>query len=389
MEKMYFKSHYSDPLERLKTLNWDYEGDRSDSKFSALHFYPGRLISQIPAALIGSLTVAGDLVVDPYCGSGTTLVEAQKLGRRAIGIDVNPVSIMIAKAKTQSVRATRLTAIIEGHLKRIVYIRLENSSAVQFTTVPEGVQKQKWYHPETLNELALLWSYIITTRGITRTILEFCFSSILVSSCNETRHWGYICDNTRPLELRRVNAFALFEGAASELINAYRERDLRLSRLPERILKPKLFCEDSAICLGHLEQDSVSLVVCSPPYFGVVDYVKSQRLTMEWFGLDINNFRKMETGARSKRARISAFDEYIAEMKKTFVQVQRVLKNGGYCCVVLGQSKSRRKTIPILIEVFEKIGLRVQLNVLRDVASGRRQTPHINDEHLLIFEKRI
>lgn len=379
---------YSDPLERLKEMDWDYAGDQSDSRFSSLHFYPGRLISQIPAALIGSLSKAGDRVLDPYCGSGTTLLEAQRLGRPGVGIDINPVAMLIGRAKSLSVSGTRLRGVLSVHLQRIVSERLSSGSieGANLYRIPESVQGAKWYHPATLFELSLLWSYISSCSGIAKHLLEFCFSSILVSACSETRHWGYICDNTRPLSARYESAFSLFEAAVEELCAAYDERDRR-QKTARSLPRVKFECGDAAHTLRKYAAEQFGLVVCSPPYFGVIDYVKAQRLTMEWFGHDIQDFRQLETGARSKRHRLKAFEEYISDVRAVFVEVTRTLRSGAYCCVILGQSTKRRETIPELIQTLTEAGLEMKLQLARDVAVRRRQQPHIGDETLLIFKK--
>lgn len=382
-------NRYSDPLERLKEMDWDYAGDQSDSRFSPLHFYPGRLISQIPAALIGSLSKPGDRILDPYSGSGTTVLEAQRLGRSALGIDINPVATLIGQAKSLSVSATRLRCILETHLRCILDERLSSGTNwnPERYSVPETVQGVKWYHTTTLFELSVLWNYIQRRSGIIKHVLEFCFSSILVSACSENRHWGYICDNTRPLSMKYENAFALFENAIEGLCLAYEERDRRLGKTVHFPSRVQFKCGDAAHILKDYQKEFFDLVVCSPPYFGVVDYVKSQRLTLEWFGRDIQCFRQMETGARSKRHRLKAFDEYVSDVRAVFTEVARVLRKGSYCCVVLGQSGKRRETIPQLIEVLVDVGLAMQLQLARDVAPRRRQQPHISDETLLIFRK--
>jgi hypothetical protein len=388
MEKAPPTIRYSDPLERLREMDWDYAGDQSDSRFSSLHFYPGRLISQIPAALIGTLSKAGDWILDPYCGSGTTVLEAQRLGRPAVGIDINPVAILIGRAKSLSVCSARLRKVLSAHLQRILNERLTSGSTdvINRYYVPESVQGAKWYHPATLFELSLLWNYIDSCSGIVRHVLEFCFSSTLVPACSETRHWGYICDNTRPLTARYESAFKLFETAIEDLCTAYEERDRRL-KSAQTLPRVKFECGDAAHMLRQYPAEQFGLVVCSPPYFGVIDYVKAQRLTMEWFGQDIQDFRQLETGARSKRHRLRAFDEYISDVKATFVEVARTLRSGAYCCVILGQSAKRRETIPELIQTLTEAGLEMQLQLARDVAVRRRQQPHIGEETLLIFRK--
>src|SRR5712671_61389 len=95
-------------ISRLSNIDWDFAGAFSESAFSAIHWHPGRFASQIPASLIGVLSSPGGTVLDPFVGSGTTLVEAQRLGRRSIGIDLSPISCLASRAKTLSISAKKI-----------------------------------------------------------------------------------------------------------------------------------------------------------------------------------------------------------------------------------------------------------------------------------------
>jgi DNA modification methylase len=379
-------------ISRLSELDWDYPGDQSDSKFSSLHFHPGRFISQIPAALIGRLSSKGDTILDPYCGSGTTVVEAQRMGRKSIGIDVNPISVLIAEAKTLRGRAARIRDLLNGHLNKLHKSMLESSSFAvsEKKSVPSNVQLKKWYHQNTGAELTFIWAYICTLNGSSKKLLQFCFSSILMPSCSESRHWGYVCDNTRPLQYRYVDAYKQFESAVLDLIAAYEYRDqsvldTQIYPLPCVTMLPG----DALHVLKSLSSESVDLIVTSPPYYGVIDYVKSQRLAMEWFGFDISSVRLQETGARSKRARLSAATEYIDEIRGVFIEASRVLKSEGFCCVVFGQSVRRESRLEELLAVLEEAGFVVVFKTSRAIGSGRKQTPHLLDEYLIVVQKML
>ena len=64
------------------------------------HTYPAKFIPQIPRSTILQLTKEGDTILDPFCGCGTTLVEAKLLNRNAIGVDLNPIAVLVSRAKT-------------------------------------------------------------------------------------------------------------------------------------------------------------------------------------------------------------------------------------------------------------------------------------------------
>ncbi|MEM1964369.1 MAG: DNA methyltransferase, partial [Candidatus Caldarchaeum sp.] len=83
------------------------------------HRYPAKFIPQLAARLISEYSAHGDLVVDPFMGSGTTLVEAKLLGRPSLGTDINPVAHLIARAKTTAIEPERLACAI-GQLRALL-----------------------------------------------------------------------------------------------------------------------------------------------------------------------------------------------------------------------------------------------------------------------------
>jgi DNA modification methylase len=377
-------------LSRLAEVDWDFAGDKSDSPFSDLHFHPGRFVPQIPAALVASLTERGELVLDPYCGAGTTLVEAQRLGRRVIGIDLNPVSCLVSRAKTLADRSVDIERELYEALADLTGYRMR---AIQSTgllpPIPRSVQADKWYHAETAAELRRIWGYIQTVVGPrTRDLLAFCFSASLMACCAETRTWGYVCDNVRPLERRFVDAYSVFMDRIEGLVDAYRRRDRRLASLTKNHLPEVVVsCGDAAQSVGHLPSESVDLVITSPPYFGVVDYVKAQRLSFEWFETDIEPIRLQETGARSKRHRAQALEDYAQEMRQLIAQVHRVLKTRRAFAVVIGESSHRQPATESFQQLLSEGGFDVHLAVQRQIGLRRRQPAYLRSELIIVATK--
>ena len=273
----------------------------------------------------------GKIVLDPFMGSATTLVEAQRLGCPSIGIDVNPVSCLLGAAKTLTQSAAEIKHVID-------MLRLKLLSAwdrINPAALPDSVQGDKWYMPSTLAHLQKLWTVSSEAEGIGGVIARACFSSILLSACREDRHWGYVCDNTMPRGERAPNAKELFMDKLQDMTAAYAARSANgVPFFPEA----RIINQTAVSALSDLPTGHVDCVVTSPPYFGVTDYVKAQRLTMEWMSEEIEPLRRCEIGARSKRHRRSALDDYLRELNNVFEQIYRVLNSGATAIIVFGQS---------------------------------------------------
>ena len=216
------------------------------------------------------------------------------------------------------------------------------------------------------------------------------FSAILLAVCRETRHWGYVCDNTEPNGGNDTDVLETFADLLKRFGQAYSERDEEIvARLDRFVMPPKtaVICKDALTGILALPSSSVDLVITSPPYFGVSDYTKAQRLSMEWFGIDIESIRLREIGARSKRHRATAPDDYVSELKAVFSALHTRLRRGGSFVMIVGESAARGSVMESLLRAVRQSGFFLHLDVNRTVSSQRNQTPSIRGEHLLVFGK--
>ncbi len=379
-------------ISRLARIDWDFAGTFSESLFSAIHWHPGRFASQLPASLIGVLSSPGDVILDPFVGSGTTLVESQRLGRPSVGIDLNPISCLMASAKTLSISSTKVRPTLQGLVEDSTALigvqqQLGGPNSLR-NYVPETVQAAKWYTPTVLKHLASLWGLIETYKGIKRKLAKAAFSAILLKVCRETRHWGYVCDNSAPKDEYEGDVLREYLQTLDRLRIAYEERDVDVMfrfGTVEGIPEASVICGSTIDRLRAIPSESIDLVVTSPPYFGVCDYVKAQRLSMEWFGLEIEPLRLREIGARSKRHRAAARNAYLQELTGVFVETRRTLRHGARIAVIVGESKQRASVLDELRGCFESAGFRMELDLNRRVSSQRRQAPSIRGEHVFVL----
>lgn len=144
----------------LDSIDWAFGDDDTGYLAHDIHPYPAKFIPQIPAHLIAVLSHRGDLVFDPFGGSGTTALEAVRLGRRALCADANPVGLLVGRVKTTPITIaarTELHAIKSSIRSAITDLP---STAILLDTygrfIPAIPNRTKWFPDASSAELALI-----------------------------------------------------------------------------------------------------------------------------------------------------------------------------------------------------------------------------------------
>jgi DNA modification methylase len=381
----------------LKSTDWDFSGEDGTEGFAAYHWYPARYVPHIPGILINYFSKPAETVLDPFCGSGTTLVEAYKSGRLAVGIDLNPTAILMSKAKLVSFNEVLFSQYKTELLAKAgdIFVQLlgyENHDRILRESVPNYEENVSWYDPLTLLELAALWSAISEySRSEYFCVGRTAFSSILLSCCSQEKHWGWVCDNVKPKKLTYKSALNHFFNKLCEYELSAKSLQIEASELQDTKISASDINAIEGDCikvLADYSAESFDLVVTSPPYFSMTDYVKSQRLSNLWFANDTDEIKKEEIGARYKRDRRHSLDEYLEMMEASFTAILRVLKRGHFCCVVLGESPRHKPYIGQFKAICEDMGLEIWDSISRKVSSNRRLIPSIHREEILIMRRK-
>jgi hypothetical protein len=176
-------------------------------------------------------------------------------------------------------------------------------------------------------------------------------NAVTRSGGSRRHHWGWIADNVRPRFLTPHDAIAIFLD--------------RAERAAYACLKSRRFDgARHAVIQGDarflpLADDSVDAIVTSPPYLGMIDYTRANRLSYMWFGWNFKRDMNGEIGARFRRSHRNAEVEYLAVMQATASELSRVLKRGRHCAIVIGSSRKFPSAVPSTIALFEHHMLRV------------------------------
>jgi len=380
----------------LKNIDWDFTGDHGDTGFATYHWYPARYVPQLPGILINYFSEPGDTVLDPFCGSGTTLIEAFKFGRRAVGIDLTPAAILMTKAKITEFEAGSFKefkySLLSDFENRMIQVRgsRRNEHAL-LQSVPNFEENSKWFHPSTLLELTAIWSSI-NDRPHSHyfPVAQAAFSAILIQCCSQEKHWGWVCDNVKPKELLQRNAIAAYTNKLAEYERCAKQLMAEAKELQEKRVSLSEIRAEQGNCVEILRKyssESFGLVVTSPPYFNVTDYVKSQRLSNLWLGVDTLSIKRLEIGARYKRERLNGLDQYLINMKDVMIEIARVVKRSKFCCLVLGESPQHEKYLRAFEQLCTDVGLEQLDSISRTISTSRRFIPSVTREKILIMKK--
>ena len=329
-------------FKRIAEQDWAFTDDDTRYLTHDLHPYPAKFIPQIPANLISRLSVRGDVICDPFGGSATTAVEAVRLGRRAISVDANPLSGLVGRVKTgfmtSSVKADleRLMAVVGGHI-----IGPDTNQAQWSQTlimrykeyIPNIPNIDKWFDDNAIGELALLRHLIgRTTKGLAQDAALLALSRIIIRISNqesETRYVAVSKNITPTLTLR-----------------AYLESLKTVSRRLEAAAIDLQFA-DAHFVVGDSRKDlpsiigenSVDLIVTSPPYPNATDYHLYHRFRLFWLGFDPVALGQIEIGSHLRHQRNNTgFEEYRDDMTMVIEECANILQPGRYAVFVVGDA---------------------------------------------------
>ena len=293
------------------------------------HSYSGRMHPTIARGAVEAWSEPGDTVVDPFCGSGTVLVEAMGLGRAARGVDASPLGIAIAAVRTTTLGPAGL-AQLENEAIRISEESGERARKRKRPIMPAWAQNELGrFHPHVLLELLGLRELVMATDDdeVGRA-LRMCFSSILVKFMKSGP------EAPRDGETKRIA-----RGIPSRMLA---DRAAELShglvalerRTPKGTPAPEARLGD-ARDLSHIATGSATLVVSSPPYAGTYDYAAQHDVRFSWLDLPRKFFRKTQLGARGTRLGADP-DSWRAGQRQWIGEIARILRPGGHAMLVVG-----------------------------------------------------
>jgi DNA modification methylase len=350
-------------IERLVKVDWKRIRRRTSGTVHNLHPYPTRFTPGVPAKLIELLSTPGDTILDPFCGSGTTLVEAMRQGRRAVGVDASPIAFLISRAKTTRLSTQDFKAIGAavahaaslvlsfcngpkgcirdlGSIERAIQAHCSELGISPGASLPEPMalgELARWFAPQAIAEVVFI-RIAIDQCPLTQAkdVLTVALSWILgrLSFRKSDTRRARIVRETRPRET--LNLWTRRVADSQNLLAREHES------LP---WPPAEVYEHDARTLDFIKPCSVDLVVTSPPYANLYDYRAFQHLRLLALGLERAPRNQGEAETRAEyRVRIKNESRPRADrgIQEVLQSLKRVLKPAGICTFVVGSGRVRR-----------------------------------------------
>ncbi len=372
------------------------------------HRYPAKFIPQLAARLIADYSSPGQTVLDPFMGSGTTLVEALVAGRRALGLDINLAALIAARAKTTPIEPSRLQAALSDFFACLAPLEGEGKGLFDLPEPllpPDADRLDWWFPPEQQRRLGIVLAAIEEVRDrAVRDFLRCGFSHCLkaasfwlMRSSKPTRDKRKLADGVpHPIPVLR-----------SHLSRMERGNRRFWELLPEEARDGRITAD---IRRGDARQlpwgdGSVGLVVTSPPYVTSYEYADLHELTTLWLGWLEGTAGKDEfIGSSAARARGEAepaselaraiadrlterdaakareVSRYFFDMQLAFAEAHRALAPGGCFCDVIGNTALKGVEIlnaEVHAELLQAVGFEIETVIRRVIPS--KTLPQVRD----------
>ena len=360
------------------------QDDPDRAHVHGFHTYPARMHPTTASRLVLAATEPGAVVLDPFCGSGTVLVEAMVAGRQAVGTDLNPLAERLARLKTAKLDAAEREAMVAGarHVAAFASERRLRRAGATKRYPPEDVAL---FDAHVLLELDSVRAGILGLDAPPRLreALALVLSSILVKLSRRASDTAAgVSAGAATRRLAAGYPSRLFVKKTVELAGRMAEFE-RL--VPAGIPSARVTLDDASR-LRTIGSSTIDAVVTSPPYVATYDYLAHHALRIRWLDLDARPFSEGEMGARRRYGPLdarAAREEWTRELGATLRAMARVCRAGAPIALVLADSAVQGEALRadvMILPLAEEAGLAFR-------ARASQVRPHFHGPTTQAFQK--
>ena len=361
-----------------------------------LHPYLGKFIPQLAEYFLSKYFQTGQVVIDPFSGSGTTLVQASEMGIHSIGIDVSEFNVMIQEAKLAKYDLqTMQKDVLDIMRKTIAFsdtiVANGQMTLASFDSIPESDSAflKEWFAEKSLKEMMFYKTLIpnYSYQNLLKIIL-----SRTIRSCRLTYHYElahprrpvrepYICHKHKnrictPLEtireklkqysidtIRRIEAFDKLRKSSENYIFREDSKTIDLRRQLPR---------------GYFDKYHIKGIFTSPPYVGQIDYHEQHRYAYELFDIPRND--ALEIGPKSRGKGKSAQSSYVESISSVLVNMKKYVDGDGVMIIVANDK------LNLYPKIADKSGLRIYETFLRPVEDRTERDKNPYSESIFVMK---
>jgi site-specific DNA-methyltransferase (cytosine-N4-specific) len=387
-----------DPKNNEVVDDWTFAEANTNYMTHGLHPYPARMIPQVARKLILRYSRDDDRVWDPFCGSGTVLVESMLSNRKSIGTDINPFAIFLSKVKTIPISSSVLRKAGRVITDEVATLKDSNPEA----RIPKMHNIDYWFKEYVQHDLARVLYVVNGIENVDlRNFFRICFASTVREVSNlKKREFKIVRMDKSKLDDFVPDVKSVFVKHVQRCIPLMESFYSTLSN--GKVLTPTIIETDNRFT--SLEPDSIDLVVTSPPYGDsgtTVAYGQFSKYPALWIGLEREHVRAVDKrslgGINNHNHSANDFESttllnthhlvksnsekrakqllgFFKDLNESLVSMYDKLRSDSRACIVIGNRLMSRVRIPtnaIIEELGQSIGFEHEKTIPRAIPTKR------------------
>lgn len=361
--------------------------ERGDiNKIDRIHSYPAKYTVEMLEYYIKKYTKENDLILDPFVGSGTTLLASRWLNRKSIGFDINPVAYQISKVKTNSytqVEAKKMNNFIIKLSEFFKNMDQESFEIMHYDSIDH------WFRKNVIIGLSAIRHCIksFSEEEKMKDLYYLAFSIVILPLSNQESDTRYSAKDKGEISLNEV--LKTYIKKLQETFN--------IAVLTDGLSdNSKVHLIDSNLINQVVDKNSVDFLITSPPYPNTYDYYLYHKHRMLWLGYDFKPVMEKEIGSRREFSSLKKeANKFTEDLYKIFHSANYSLKVGAHIVIVIGDGKiagekydSRENTILIANKLNWKL-IEERYTELDKTSRNFQQSFRTKGkrEYFLVFEK--
>jgi DNA modification methylase len=316
-----------------------------------IHSYPAKFPPQIPAKLLDKFAKDNYVILDPFCGSGTTLVEASLRNLSSVGNDINPIALLISTVKTTKYFDKDFEIMEEIiHDLKIDYI---NNKEILKSTI-EFPNKDHWFQKNVQKEIEIILKYInLCPNEKYQNLLKVVLSEIIVAVSNQESDTRYAAIDKNIPDGKTIELF-------EKRYFTIKDKILSFSDIVKDFEYETKIISNDARSLIDIQSESIDMIITSPPYANTYDYYLYHKHRMNWLGYNFKETQNTEIGSRNEySSKKQKPEKWKHDLRLVLQEMFRVMKKDRLCFIVIGDSIINKEYIKIndvIREIATKIG---------------------------------